>query len=179
VDGTNIRAHHHAAGASKTSKKNDPTNQMTSPRDTSRGGFGSKLHLLTDSNGIPLGALVTGGQAHESKSVEALMETVRSGRRKRPRALAGDKAYSVARMRGWLRRRRIHAGIPHRRNQSGEYLSKVLYKKRNTVERCINWLKNCRCVATRYDKLARSYLCFVKIAMIRRCLRVLDPSDTA
>jgi transposase len=33
VDGTNIRAHHHAAGASKTSKKNDPTSPKTSPWD--------------------------------------------------------------------------------------------------------------------------------------------------
>jgi transposase len=107
------------------------------------------------------------------------MDTVRIGRRKRLRALAGDKARSVARIRGWLRKRRIHALIPHRRNQSWEYLSKVLYKKRNTVERCINWLKNCRRVATRYDTLAHSSLCFVKLAMIKRCLRVLDPSDTA
>ena len=33
VDGTNIRAHHHAAGASEASKKNESTSQPTSPWD--------------------------------------------------------------------------------------------------------------------------------------------------
>lgn len=49
----------------------------------SRGGFGTKLHLVTDGNGVPLGALVTAGQTHESKSFAPLMETVRIGRRRR------------------------------------------------------------------------------------------------
>ena len=144
----------------------------------SRGGFGTKLHLLTDSNGVPLGAVITGGQAHESKSFESLMDAVKIGRRRRPDAVAGDKGYSYPRIRKWLRRRGIHAVIPHRSNQPWEYLSKVLYKKRNTVERCINWLKNCRRLATRYDKLACHYLSFVKLAMIQRCLRLLHSSDT-
>ena len=39
---------------------------------------------------MPLGALVTAGQAHESKSFESLMDTVRIRRRRRPSAVAGD-----------------------------------------------------------------------------------------
>jgi transposase len=41
------------------------------------------------------------------------------------------------------------------------------YKLRNVVERFINKIKNCRRVATRYDKLAVTYLGLVQIASIR------------
>jgi hypothetical protein len=47
----------------------------------SRGGWGSKLHLVTDRKGTPLAAVVTAGQAHESKSFAAVMEKVNSNLR--------------------------------------------------------------------------------------------------
>jgi transposase len=35
------------------------------------------------------------------------------------------------------------------------------------IERFFNKIKQCRCVATRYDKLAANYLAFIKLASIR------------
>ena len=127
---------------------------------------------------MPLGALVTAGQAHESKSFESLMDTVRIRRRRRPSAVAGDKAYSVPRIRGWLSKRGIEAVIPSRSNQPLVRISKRKYRGRNVVERCIGWLKWGRRIATRYEKLAESYLAMVKLAMIQRCNRLLEPSNT-
>jgi transposase len=54
-------------------------------------------------------------------------------------------------------------------------LSRRKYRRRNTVERCIGWLKCCRRIATRHEKLATTFLAMVKLAMIQRCLRLLDP----
>lgn len=132
---------------------------------------------MTDGRGVPLGALVTPGQAHESKHFEALMDTVRIGRRRRPDAVAGDRGYSYPRIRKWLARRGIEAVIPTRSNQPPVPLDRRKYRRRNVVERCIGWLKCCRRVATRYEKLATHFLGMVKLAMIQRCLRLLDPSD--
>jgi transposase len=126
---------------------------------------------------VPLGALVTAGQAHESKSFESLMDTINIGRRRRPDAVAGDKGYSYPRIRAWLSRRGIEAVIPNRSDQPKVRISKRKYRGRNVVERCIGWLKWCRRVATRYEKLAESYLAMVKLAMIQRCNRLLEPSD--
>jgi len=126
---------------------------------------------------VPLGALVTAGQAHESKLFEALMDTVNIARRRRPDAVAGDKAYSCSRIREWCSRRGIEAVIPSRSNQPRVRISKRKYRGRNVVERCIGWLKWCRRVATRYEKLAESYLAMVTLAMIQRCNRLLEPSD--
>jgi transposase len=132
---------------------------------------------VTDGHGIPLGALVTAGQAHESKSFAALMDTVRIERRRRPSAVSGDKGYSYRSVRTWLAQRGIKAVIPTRSNQRPLNLNRDLYRRRNVVERCIGWLKECRRVATRYEKLAVHFLAMVKLAMIQRCLRLLDPSN--
>lgn len=134
---------------------------------------------MTDGNGVPLGALVTAGQSHESKSFEALMDTVKIRRRRRPDAVAGDKGYSYPRIRAWLARRGIEAVIPPRSNQEPVWYDKKKYRRRNVVERCVGWLKECRRIATRYEKLATHYLAMLKLAMIQRCLRLLDPSNRA
>jgi len=48
-----------------------------------------------------------------------------------------------------------------------------LYRARNLVERFFNKIKQCRRVATRYDKLAANYLAFIQLASIRLWLRAL------
>jgi transposase len=48
-----------------------------------------------------------------------------------------------------------------------------LYRARNLIERFFNKIKQCRRVATRYDKLAANYLAFIQLASIRLWLRVL------
>ena len=47
-------------------------------------------------------------------------------------------------------------------------------RARNLVERFFNKHKQCRRVATRYDKLAANYLAFVKLASIQLWLRVYE-----
>jgi transposase len=44
-------------------------------------------------------------------------------------------------------------------------------RARNLVERFFNKVKQCRRVATRYDKLAANYLAFIQLASIRLWLR--------
>lgn len=127
--------------------------------------------------GRAAGCAGDGGQAHESKSFEALLDTVKIRRRRRPAAVAGDKGYSYPRIRAWLARRGIEAVIPTRSDQPREPLDKRKYRRRNVVEWCFGWLKESRRVATRYEELACHYLAMVKLAMIQRCLRLLDPSN--
>ena len=57
--------------------------------------------------------------------------------------------------------------IPPRsmRNEQREY-DKILYEERNNIERMFGKLKHFRRVATRYDKLAVSYMSFVMVASI-------------
>ncbi|HGK6649754.1 TPA: transposase, partial [Legionella pneumophila] len=48
---------------------------------------------------------------------------------------------------------------------------KDIYKERNLIERMFNKLKHFRRVATRYDKLAQSFLSFIYIAATALWLR--------
>lgn len=135
--------------------------------------------MVTDGNGLALAVEVSPGQRHESTCFERTMEAVRipqraGAPRKRPGALAGDKAYGCGHIRDWLKAHRIKDVIPHKQNEERcPDFDKALYRRRNVVERCIGWLKECRRIATRYEKLAVSYLAMLKLSMIRRYLRVL------
>jgi len=91
--------------------------------------------------------------------------------------LAGDKGYSDPRIRRWLARHGVKAVIPRRKDQrpddSRVRFDAAAYKRRSVVEQCVGWLKECRAVATRFDKRAVNYLATVKLAMIQRYLRLL------
>jgi transposase len=152
----------------------------------SRGGFGTKLHLLVDGSGVPLAAVVSPGEAHESHFVEPVLRAVRltTGRRGRPRVrprrIAGDKGYSYPTMRRYLRGRGIGAVIPTRSNQrANPAFARCAYRRRNIVERVVGWLKANRRRATRDEKLAVNFLAIAKLAMIQRCLRLLHSTDRA
>jgi transposase len=78
-----------------------------------------------------------------------------------------------------LRSHGIGAVIPPRRSRKkrarGRPISydQARYRDRNVIERGIGWLKECRSVATRYEKLAVHYLGMVHLAIIERYLKLL------
>jgi transposase len=151
----------------------------------SRGGFGTKIHLVTDVRGLPLGSVLSGGQAADCRMAPAALRSVRikkrgPGRpRVRPKIVAGDKGYSYTTVRRHLTERGIKAVIPSRKDQRDgrRRLDKRRYKKRNAIERCVGWLKWNRRLGTRHEKLAVNYHAMTKLAMIRRCMHLLHPSD--
>ncbi len=86
----------------------------------------------------------------------------------RPQAVVGDRGYSGRPTRDHLRRRGIAAVIPQLKTEKASRLMDWgLYRERNVVERLVGRLKEHRRIATRYDKLAASYLAFVQLAAIR------------
>jgi transposase len=75
--------------------------------------------------------------------------------------------------------RRPGKGRKRRRRGRPPIFEEKLYAKRTVIERPVGWMKECRRLASRYDKYTRCYLAMVKLAFIRRCFRKLDFSDTA
>ncbi len=96
----------------------------------------------------------------------------------RPSRVLADKGYSSRAIRTYLRRRRIPATIPERRDQQANRLrrgraggrppvfDRTAYKRRNIVERCFNRLKQFRAIATRFDKTAISYRGMIDLATL-------------
>lgn len=142
----------------------------------SRGGFGTKVHLLIENHGIPVGIHLTGGQRSECKAFVPLMDQVLLSRHPNrpfwPRKMAGDKGYSYPEVRGWLHRHHIQAVIPTRKDQPLDpHFDKASYRRRNLIERVVGWFKECRALGTRYEKLAVSYLALWIVAMIDKLLK--------
>jgi len=100
-----------------------------------------------------------------------------------PDVLLGDKAYSARAHRAHLRERGVTTVIPEpadqlanrkRRGSAGGRpvnFDKVVYKRRNVVERCFNRFKNWRALATRYDKHAVIYRGGLLLAAVLLWLR--------
>ena len=154
----------------------------------SRGGFGSKFHLVTDGAGNPLTIEVTAGQVHESTVAESVIGQAvatligrrrqRRRRRHKPRQLAGDKAYSVQRVRDWLSAQKIEPVIPHKENEAARHdpavwFDRVAYRGRCVAEQCVGWLKEFRRIGTRFEKLAVHFHGMLQLAMIGRYLKLL------
>ncbi len=154
----------------------------------SRGGFTTKLHLVTDGAGLPLAVALSAGQAHESQHATRVLDVVRVPRRgpgrprRRPVALAGDKGYSYPAIRAWLRQHGVQAVIPERADQirwrahrpgRKPHFDRAAYRRRSAIECTVGALKEARAVATRYEKLAIHYLALVQISMIRLLVRRL------
>jgi transposase len=140
----------------------------------SRGGFGTKIHLVCDRRGLPLGACLSPGQDHESRYFESAIQIAcglnEDGTLKQsPGAVSGDKAYSSKTIRAWIAARLIEDVIPTRDDELPvETFDREKYRERNVVERCIGWLKERPRIATRFEKLAVHYMAMIQLAMILR-----------
>ena len=88
--------------------------------------------------------------------------------------VAADKAYDTNDIRGRLASGLTKCVIPSKSNRLEQIPhSKYLYKKRHKVENFFRKIQDFRRVATRYDKLARTFLAFVQLASIFVFLRDL------
>ena len=89
----------------------------------SRGGLSTKIHLVADRRCRPLTRITTPGQRGDCPQFIPLMNQLAVGRRgkgrprTRPAAAMGDKAYSSAANRAYLRKRGIKAVIPVKEDQ--------------------------------------------------------------
>ena len=103
--------------------------------------------------------MLTPGQAHDLACAEPLIENIDPG------ALIGDKAYDADQLIDTLNRRQISPVIPPKANRKNPRACDfALYCERNLVECFFNKLKHFRAIATRYDKLARTFLAGVQLA---------------
>ncbi len=137
--------------------------------------------------------MTTGGNVNDCTRFTAVMDAINVERRgpgrarTRPDHVIADKGYSSGAIRAHLRRRGISHTIPERADQQAGRtrrgsrggrppgFNQLIYRHRNVVERCFNRLKQCRSLATRYDKTSTSFQATVTIAP---CSNGFDPLTT-
>ena len=161
MDGTIIRAHQKAAGAttkgSEEAKLSSPVNEALG---RSQGGFGTKAHALADARGRALGFALTPGQAGEAPQSLDLLAFLPAI----PGWVLADRGYSSHAVRSAVWELGSRPAIPTRRNEAPVRCPDWIDVNRERIERMWNRLKEWRAIATRYEKTARSFLSALHLA---------------
>ena len=154
IDTSVVRVHQHGACVADNDHQD---------MGRSRGGLTSKIHAVVDT---PMACPCI------SPSRRVKHTTIGRVRPLSRRIASKD---NVARG-SWLRRGLDQGTCPSARSM-GEHSAETISQRpdllqpvpvsRNLIERFFNKIKQCRRVATRYDKLAANYLAFVKLASTR------------
>ncbi|OZQ77381.1 IS5 family transposase [Paenibacillus odorifer] len=129
----------------------------------SRGGKTTKLHTVVNGLGNPIAFLLTGGQVYISVPAIDLLQQLDITESH----ILDDKAYSSEAIRNWITAKHSSYTIPPKANSLNPWnVDWYRYKEHHLVECFFNKIKHFRRVATRYDKLAKSFLAFVYVAAI-------------
>ena len=104
---------------------------------------------------------LTPGQAADITQAAALLDQVE------PEAFLADKGYDSDALIETLEERDITPVNPSKANRrQARKTDFALYRERNLVERFFNKLKQYRALATRYDKLANTFLAAVALVCV-------------
>ncbi len=141
----------------RTKKNGDQTAQGLG---RSRGGFGTKIHVLVDALGNPLKFLLTGGAAGDNPQALPLLAGVQAGE------VLADRGYDADATVAYIEEH-VHAQVtipPTSRRVVPRACDYHAYKERHLIECFIGKLKHFRRVFSRFDKYARRYLAFIHFA---------------
>jgi transposase len=147
----------------------------TGPNPTDRGKSGSKHHVMTDAQGIPLAATVTAANVNEVTQVFQVLTDLEAvggkpgPKRERPERLQGDRGYDSEPVRRILRWLGITPLLAKRNTENGSHLGVYRW----FVERTISWLHSFGRLRRRLDRLTEIQEAFLRLACALICLRFL------
>ena len=155
---------------------------MTGNNPTDRSKIGTKRHLLTDKNGIPLSTVITSASTHDIKAVADVIDNsvinrpsnlsfTKKNKRIKYNHLCLDKAYNSKPIENEIIRRGYVPHIPYKRKR-GQRKEEIAYQhkhqtirnKRWVVERTNSWHNRFRKLFTRYEKKVENYLGLVHLS---------------
>src|SRR5690349_10619425 len=156
---------------------------MTGNNPVDRSKLGTKRHILTDKQGIPLSVIISSASTHDIKAVTDVIDnSVVNGpsklsftKKKTRRTcyhLCLDKAYSSKSIENEIIRRGYVPHIPYKRKRGQQRKEVIAYphkhqtikNKRWVVERTNSWHNRFRKLFTRYEKKAENYLGLVQLS---------------
>ena len=116
--------------------------------------------MLADSHGRAIGFALAPGQAHEAPIAPGLLDMLPDT----PGWVVADRGYSSDAIRSQVWDMDARPAIPAKTNEAPVRCPDFIYRHRNEVERLWGRLKEWRAVATRYEKLAASFMGVLSLA---------------
>ena len=154
IDSTSCKVHKHGHGG--------PQGPEAQCIGRSRGGPNTKIHALVDGKGRIVFLLLSPGNRNDSIFGIDLCEPAPDGV-----TILADKAYDFDDLRAFLDDVGLGCCIPPKANRvSPAKYDKKKYKKRHRVENAFQRIKEHRAIATRYEKLASTFLGLVTLGAI-------------
>jgi transposase len=118
--------------------------------------------MIVDAHGRPRVLALSAGNTHDIQPAPAMLDAAKPTVR-----VLADKAYDSAALRRLLAEKNIKAVIPNRGNRKQPFsFDAHTYRRRNVVKRTFCRLKDFRRFATRYDRLAATFLATACLAAI-------------
>lgn len=122
-----------------------------------------KRSVLTEGRGIPIGVAVDGANRHDSKLVEATLESMVTHRpsptERSPQHICLDKGYDYPRVRELVAQWGYTAHIRSRGEEKRARMDIPGYRARRwVVERTHSWLNRFRRLLIRWEKNVENYL---------------------
>ena len=122
-----------------------------------------KRSLLTEASGVPIGLAVDGANRHDSKMVEATIQSIPVARpkptRRNRQGMCLDKGYDYDRVRELLAEFGYTAHVRARGEEAQAIKREAGFKSRRwVVERTHSWMNRFRRILTRWEKKAANYL---------------------
>jgi transposase len=124
--------------------------------------------VLTEGSGVPLGLAIEGANRHDSKMVEATLESIPVKRprptRNHPQGLCMDKGYDYDNVRDLVKEFGYTAHIKARGEEAQAIKRQAGFKARRwVVERTHSWMNRFRRILTRWEKKAVNYLALLHL----------------
>jgi transposase len=151
--------------------------EETGPNPTDRRKLGSKHHVVTEGQGLPLQVELSAVNTPDIAMLFPLLTSIPPVRgkpghpRSRPDELYADRAYDCEPARQLLAWLGIKPHLAKRRTEHGSGLGVYRW----VVERTISWLHNFRRLRVRWDRRADIQRGFLKLAASLICFRALKP----
>jgi transposase len=153
VDGSHIKLHQFGT--------NPAGGQLTQAIGRTKGGLNTKLCALVEGNGRLIAALVAPGQMYEVEAAAPLLLPLKNV------LLVGDKGFDVDALRQQMLAQNCLACIPPRSGRHHPaWHHRGFYRQRHKIENFFQRIKIYKRVATRYDKLALTFLNFILVAAV-------------
>src|SRR4051794_24158132 len=149
--------------------------EKTGPSPVDRSKPGSKHHVITDANGIPLASSVTAANRNDVTEMAPLVNKLPevAGKvghpRRKPDAMQGDLAYDSEPHREGLRQMGIEPVLPEKGIDEGKGLGETRWP----VERTLAWIHQNRRLRIRYERRPDIHQAFLTLALIKICASAL------
>ena len=135
IDTSIVRVHQHGACINRNRRQ---------CMGRSLGGLTSKIHVLVDTNGLPVRIALTAGEAHDNRLAGKLLSRLKSGT-----MLLADRGYDADWIRALARQHGAWANIPPKRNRtealcfspyllSGSQLGRAVLQQDQALPSCGN-----------------------------------------